>query len=100
MFGQLRKSLEMCSSHRCIHRTFQQLWFSCQTLQHKCFRLQQQEIRRQEEIIERLKSYNREKSLKRARSREKVLDKVELLDRPDEDETLVFRFRNGMEVES
>ena len=61
--------------------------------QEKAFRLQQQEIRRQEEIIERLKSYNREKSLKRARSREKVLDKVELLDRPDEDETLVFRFR-------
>ena len=60
--------------------------------QEKAYQLQQQEIHRQEQIIERLKSYNREKSLKRARSREKVLEKVELLERPDQDETLKFGF--------
>ena len=44
---------------------------------------QQREIRHQEEVIEKLKSFNREKSIKRAESREKMLEKVELLEKPD-----------------
>ncbi len=40
---------------------------------------QQQEIKRQEEVIAKLKAFNREKSIKRAESREKLLDKVERL---------------------
>lgn len=48
---------------------------------------QQQEIRHQEEVIEKLKSFNREKSIKRAESREKMLDKIEILDKPTEART-------------
>ena len=43
---------------------------------------QQDEIRHQEEVIAKLKSFNREKSIKRAESREKMLDKVVRLDKP------------------
>jgi ATP-binding cassette subfamily F protein 3 len=43
---------------------------------------QQKYIKRQQEIIDRLKSYNREKQVKRAESREKLLAKVERIDRP------------------
>ena len=43
---------------------------------------QQQEIRHQEEVIEKLRSFNREKSIKRAESREKLLNKMEVLDKP------------------
>ena len=39
---------------------------------------QQREIKHQEEVIEKLKSFNREKSIKRAESREKMLDKIEV----------------------
>ncbi len=46
------------------------------------YRNQQREIRRQEEVIAKLKSFNREKSIKRAESREKMLAKVEVMDRP------------------
>ena len=45
---------------------------------------QQQEIARQEEVIKKLKSFNREKSIKRAESREKMLEKITRLSRPDE----------------
>lgn len=45
---------------------------------------QQQEIKHQEEVIAKLKSFNREKSVKRARSREKMLSKVELIEKPTE----------------
>jgi len=43
---------------------------------------QQREIRHQEEVIAKLKSFNREKSIKRAESREKMLDKIEVLEKP------------------
>ncbi len=46
---------------------------------------QQQEIKHQEAVIEKLRSFNREKSIKRAESREKMLEKMELLDKPIED---------------
>lgn len=45
---------------------------------------QQREIRHQEEVITRLKSFNREKSIRRAESREKLLDKMEVLEKPTE----------------
>ena len=45
---------------------------------------QQQEIRHQEEVIAKLKQFNREKSIKRAESREKMLDKIEVLEKPTE----------------
>ncbi len=43
---------------------------------------QQREIKRQMEVIRKLRSFNREKSVKRADSRQKLLDKIEVLDKP------------------
>ena len=43
---------------------------------------QQREIKRQEEVIEKLRSFNREKSIKRAESREKALSKIERVKKP------------------
>lgn len=48
---------------------------------------QQREIRHQEEVIAKLKSFNREKSIKRAESREKMLDKIERIEKPTEENT-------------
>lgn len=45
---------------------------------------QQQEIKHQQEVITKLKQFNREKSIKRAESREKMLDKIELVEKPKE----------------
>lgn len=64
---------------------------------------QQQEIKHQEEVIEKLKSFNREKSIKRAESREKMLNKMEVLDKPttartDIHMTLTPRYTSGNDV--
>ena len=48
---------------------------------------QQREIKHQEEVIAKLKSINREKSIKRAESREKMLDKIERLEKPTDENT-------------
>lgn len=45
---------------------------------------QQREIKHQEAVIEKLRSFNREKSIKRAESREKMLDKIQVLEKPQE----------------
>ncbi|MBQ2453005.1 MAG: ABC-F family ATP-binding cassette domain-containing protein [Lachnospiraceae bacterium] len=50
--------------------------------QMKAYLNQQAEIAHQEKVIDKLKSFNREKSIKRAESREKMLDKIELLYKP------------------
>ncbi len=64
---------------------------------------QQAEIKHQEEVIAKLKSFNREKSIKRAESREKMLDKIERIDKPAEENTkmnLLFkpRIQSGNDV--
>lgn len=51
----------------------------------KAYNLQQSEIKRQEEIIEKFKSFNREKSIKAAESREKALAKIERIDAPEKE---------------
>lgn len=48
---------------------------------------QQREIKHQQEVIEKLRSFNREKSIKRAESREKLLNKMDVLERPTEART-------------
>ena len=53
-------------------------------IQMKAYLNQQQEIGHQEEVIEKLRSFNREKSIKRAESREKMLNKIEVLEKPRE----------------
>lgn len=59
----------------------------------KAWENQQREIKHQEEVIAKLKSFNREKSIKRAESREKMLDKVERLERPaQENADMKIRF--------
>ena len=64
---------------------------------------QQREIKHQEEVIEKLKSFNREKSIKRAESREKMLDKIEVIEKPfevrtDMKLTLTPRILSGNDV--
>jgi ATP-binding cassette subfamily F protein 3 len=64
---------------------------------------QQQEIRHQEAVIEKLRSFNREKSIRRAESRVKMLNKLEVLDKPTEVRadmhlTLEPKFTSGNDV--
>ena len=64
---------------------------------------QQAEIRHQEEVIAKLRSFNREKSIKRAESREKMLEKIERIDKPAEVRadmrlTLTPRVESGKDV--
>ena len=49
----------------------------------KAYMNQQAEIKHQQEVITKLKSFNREKSIKRAESREKMLDKMDVIERPE-----------------
>ena len=71
--------------------------------QMKQYQNQQAEIKHQEAVIEKLKSFNREKSIKRAESREKMLDKIERIEKPIDENTqmkLVFtpRIQSGNDV--
>lgn len=58
----------------------------------KAWQMQQREIARQEAIIAIYRRFNREKSIRQAESREKRLEKVERLDRPQEENAIRFRF--------
>ena len=58
----------------------------------KAYYNNQREIKHQQEVIDKLKSFNREKSIKRAESREKLLAKMEVVDKPaDEADTMHFK---------
>lgn len=64
---------------------------------------QQRDIKHQQEVIEKLRSFNREKSIKRADSRQKMLDKIEIIDKPVEIDdkmqiVLTPRFESGNDV--
>lgn len=64
---------------------------------------QQREIKHQEEVIDKLRSFNREKSIKRAESREKLLNKIEVIDKPLEETgqmkfSLIPRIESGNDV--
>lgn len=67
------------------------------------YRNNQREIKHQEEVIKKLRSYNREKSIKRAESRVKMLDKMERIDKPFDEQdnmhiTLIPKFDSGNDV--
>ena len=68
----------------------------------KAYNLQQKEIEREKAIIERYRSFNREKSIKAAESRQKRLDKLERLEKPVEEGHVRFSFearrRSGEEA--
>lgn len=59
----------------------------------RAYEKQQKEIARQEAIIARFKAFNREKSIRAAESRQKKLDKMELLTRPVEEDSISLSFR-------
>ena len=56
------------------------------------------EIQRQRAIIARFRSFNREKSIRAAESREKALARMELVDRPQEEKQTAFRFRAARSI--
>ena len=68
----------------------------------KTWELQQKEIERQQAIIERYRSFNREKSIRAAESREKRLEKLERVEKPVDEHTVHFHFscrrRTGEDV--
>lgn len=73
------------------------------TAEYNAYMKQQQEIKHQEEVIAKLKSFNREKSIRRAESREKMLEKMDVLDRPtqvraDMHLTLTPQYESGNDV--
>ena len=49
--------------------------------QYKAYLNQQREIKHQEAVITKLRSFNREKSIKRAESRVKMLDKIQRIEK-------------------
>ena len=59
----------------------------------KAYQLQQKEIEREKAIIERYRSFNREKSIKAAESRQKRLDRIQLLEKPVEEQHVRFSFQ-------
>ncbi len=72
-------------------------------IQRKAYFNQQQEIKHQEEVIAKLRSFNREKSIRRAESREKMLEKMEVLEKPVEQDveirlTLEPKITSGNDV--
>ena len=71
--------------------------------QYKAYLNQQREIKHQEAVITKLRSFNREKSIKRAESRVKMLDKIQRIEKPIEIDnqmriSLEPRFISGNDV--
>ena len=82
------KVVELEQGHACVYlgnyTAYSEKKAMIRAAQMKAWLNQQQEIRHQEEVITKLKSFNREKSIKRAESREKMLSKIQVLDKPAE----------------
>lgn len=76
--------IESCTSKTYIgnYTDFNIKYTKEREIQLKHYENQQREIKHQQEVIDKLKSFNREKSIKRAESRQKALDKIEILDKP------------------
>ena len=62
----------------------------------RSYEKQQKEIEHQKAVIEKLQSFNREKSIKRAESRKKLLDKMDVMDAPDKEQA---KMRLALEIE-
>ena len=82
------KVVELDRGHSTVYNGnytyFSQKRAEIRTNKMKAYLNQQADIKHQEEVITKLKQFNREKSIKRAESREKMLDRVERLDKPTE----------------
>lgn len=106
------KTLEMINGHLNVYNgnysAALELKKKNYEVQLKAYNLQQSEIKRQEEIIEKYRSFNREKSIKAAESRQKALDKIERINAPDKDsrsskikfETLIKSGNDVLHVEN
>ncbi|MCT8976330.1 ABC-F family ATP-binding cassette domain-containing protein [Clostridium sp. CX1] len=83
------KTLELINGHvNCYngnYTTYLDLKEKNYEIQLKAYNIQQSELKRQEEIIERYRSFNREKSVRAAESRQKALDKIERIKAPDKE---------------
>ena len=88
-----------CRSYDGNYTAFAEKKARIRDAQLKAYMNQQQEIRHQEAVIEKLKSFNREKSIKRAESREKMLAKTERLEKPQE-ENAYMRLSLKPDIES
>jgi ATP-binding cassette subfamily F protein 3 len=97
------KTVEMINGHVNTYNgnytTFIDLKQKNYEVQLKAYNLQQTEIKRQEDIIERYRSFNREKSIKAAESREKALEKVERIEAPDK-ETKASKIKFETQIKS
>lgn len=82
------KIIELDNGHSCVfsgnYSAYAEKRAQMREAQMKAYLNQQQEIKHQEEVITKLRSFNREKSIKRAESRVKMLDKIERLEKPTE----------------
>lgn len=82
------KIVELDQGHSTVYNGnytyFSQKRAEIRSSQMKAYLNQQAEIKHQEEVIAKLKQFNREKSIKRAESREKLLDKIDRLEKPTE----------------
>ena len=82
------KIIELDNGHSCVfsgnYSAYAEKRAQMREAQMKAYLNQQQEIKHQEEVITKLRSFNREKSIKRAESRVKMLDKIERLEKPSE----------------
>ena len=80
-------SMHHCAVYRGNYSAYAEAAEKVREIRQKAYENQQREIRHQEEVIEKLKSFNREKSIRRAQSRQKQLSKIEVLERPSEERT-------------
>ena len=80
--GILEIENQKADSYRGNYTEYQRRKHENREIQLKEYNLQQKEIRRQEEIIKRYRSFNREKSIRAAESRQKALDKVDRVEKP------------------
>ncbi len=88
-----------CRSYEGNYTLFAEKKAQIRDAQLKAWYNQQQEIRHQEAVIEKLRSFNREKSIKRAESREKMLARTERLEKPQE-ENAYMRLSLRPDIES
>ena len=80
-----------CNVYNCNYTEFVTRKKQMLEVQMHQYENQQAMIRHQEQVIEKLRSFNREKSIKRAESREKMLNKIEVLDKPvTDDDTMTI----------
>lgn len=84
----VNKVMEIDQGHSMVfdgnYTTFIEKRDQIKAIRLKEYKNQQQEIKHQQEVIKKLKQFNREKSIKRAESREKALNKIDVLEKPTE----------------